>query len=285
MTLLHELGEGVKAFALQSAAYTAAGSALLYVIGYLVLRFHLSVIGIATELSVLDERYLFAGAHFMVYLLVAVPNILLLSLPIAAAAWLTAKLVAPSTRATWRKAVDEPRRLAGVGILFSILMIQLVMKQCLLFQNMLLASQPPSEPAWLATLLRDEDNMTLFFSALVSGCAVPLVILFRLWYRGDGPAGARWLLSFLVTTQLLLLPVNFGVLIKEKTLARVTALGDAPLQQGEQAWLVWEGEAGITFFLRDQARSRRSLITLSQAKVTRIEIVGFDRIVPKLFEP
>jgi len=285
VTALQELGERVKAFAVDSAAYTAAGSALLYVIGYLVLRFHLTAIGLGTDLSVLDERYLFAGAHFLVYLLAVIPNLVLVSLPVAAAAWLIVRLMAPSARASWREAVDEPRRLAAVGIIFSVLMIEMVMKQCLFFRNMLLANEPPRDPVWLAALLLDDDKMTLFFTALVAGCVVPLIILLRLRHRGSSPPVARWLLSFLIATQLLFLPVIFGTLIANKTLGRVTALGDTALQEGEQAWLVWEGKDEITFLLRDRTRSHRSLITLSRAKVSRIEIVGFDRMVPTLFEP
>ena len=37
--------------------YTVVGSFLLYVVGYLALRFHLTAIGIGTDLAVLDERY------------------------------------------------------------------------------------------------------------------------------------------------------------------------------------------------------------------------------------
>jgi hypothetical protein len=55
------------------ALFTGIGSFLLYLFGYLSLRFHLSVLGVDTGLSVLDERYLFAGAQFLVYLLTSFP--------------------------------------------------------------------------------------------------------------------------------------------------------------------------------------------------------------------
>src|SRR5437764_2374474 len=55
------------------ALFTAIGSFILYLFGYLSLRFHLSVLGVDIGLSVLDERYLFAGAQFLVYLLTSFP--------------------------------------------------------------------------------------------------------------------------------------------------------------------------------------------------------------------
>jgi len=65
------LSDKAKTFAVDWTAYAALGSVVLYLLGYLALRFHLTVLGIGTDLSVLDERYLFAGAKFLVYLVSA----------------------------------------------------------------------------------------------------------------------------------------------------------------------------------------------------------------------
>ena len=97
--LLHELDERVKSLAGNWSKYTIVGTFLLYVVGYLTLRFHLTAIGIGTDLAVLDERYLFTGARFLVYLVSAVPNIVLLALPFAALAWVVHRLTPPGARA------------------------------------------------------------------------------------------------------------------------------------------------------------------------------------------
>jgi hypothetical protein len=39
----------------------------------------------------------------------------------------------------------------------------------------------------------------------------------------------------------------------------------------------------VTFLLRNQEVGRRTLITLRRSDVERIEIIGFDRILPTLF--
>ena len=52
---------------------TAIWSFILYGVGYLALRFQLTAFGIGTDLSVLDERYLFEGAKFLLTMVLAIP--------------------------------------------------------------------------------------------------------------------------------------------------------------------------------------------------------------------
>ena len=72
--LWQDLGDKIKGLAAAWTAYTALGSFTLYLLGYLTLRFHLTALGISTDLAVLDERYLFAGAKFLVYLVSSKPR-------------------------------------------------------------------------------------------------------------------------------------------------------------------------------------------------------------------
>jgi hypothetical protein len=95
-----------------------------------------------------------------------------------------------------------------------------------------------------------------------------------------------WLLAFLVAVQVLLLPINYGTLIADKILPKVASLdGVAPLRAGEEAWLVWEGTLGMTYLVTRRAGDGppRSLITLNRSDVKRMEIVGYDRILAKIF--
>jgi hypothetical protein len=39
----------------------------------------------------------------------------------------------------------------------------------------------------------------------------------------------------------------------------------------------------VTFLFRNQKQKRRVLITLPRTEVKRMEILGFDRILPRLF--
>src|SRR5580693_9178177 len=75
------------------AAYAAFGSFLLYLLGYLTLRFQLSAYGVATNLDIFDEKYLFAGCRFLVYLVSSVPNILIVVLLLAAVGYVPYRLM------------------------------------------------------------------------------------------------------------------------------------------------------------------------------------------------
>jgi hypothetical protein len=283
--LLQDLSERVKALGSDWTKYTVVGSFLLYVVGYLSLRFHLTAIGIGTDLAVLDERYLFAGARFLVYLVSSVPKIVLIALPVALLFWAVCKLLPESARARAYAWIMQPTRLTVFGIVFAVVMIQFVMVQCFAITDLLLAPALLG-PAWLVGLLLDGGLMPLYFSSMVVACAVPIAILAALRNgeaRGGLAAFVGGLLAALAAVQVLLLPINYGVLIADKVLPRVAAIGDKPVADGEDAWLVWEGKDGVTFLHRSQDRKRRALVTLPRAKVERIEILGFDRIIPKLF--
>ena len=275
---LQDLGTRVKALSGDWATYMVLGNVLLYVVGYLTLRFHLTAMGIGTDLAVVDERYWFTGARFIVYLLAAVPSILLLALPVAAVAWGAAKLFGIDV-------VLKPRPMALFGIVFAVIMIQFVMRQCFFFSNLLLAGNLPAEPAWLVTLLLDDQLMPLYFAGLVAASAIPFAIL--VWLRAGGNQTISPflmnLLLLLAVVQILLLPINYGILIVDKSVARVTAVGKTPLASGEEAWLVWEGQNGVTYLVRRQADKHRALVTVPRAEADRTEIVGFDRIFPTLF--
>jgi hypothetical protein len=281
--LLHDLGERISALVGDWTKYTVVGSFLLYVAGYLALRFHLTAIGIGTDLAVLDERYLFTGARFLVYLVSAVPNILLVTLPIVGLGWLAERMLPEQVHARVREALLHPRWLTIAGIVVAVLVIQLVMRQCFAFNDLLLAHELPRDPAWLVKLLVDDTLMPIYFSALVAACAVSIGILIIARRAGsNGPSKSAWaLLAFLAAVEVLLLPVNYGVLIVDKALPRVAAVGEKPTTDGSEAWLVWEGKDAATYLVRDRNQVR-SLLTL-RGEIKQTEIVGFDRILPKLF--
>lgn len=281
--LLQSLNERIKAIGADWTKYAVVGSFLLYVLGYLALRFHLTALGVSTDLNVLDERYLFAGARFLVYAVTSVPNILLLALPLLLAGWVLLRLLSVDTRARALQRLMRPRLLLGFGLLFSMASI-VVMRQCFRFSNLLLAQQLPTDPAWLVAIILDDRLIGHYFAGLIAACALTLAVLWALRGRGlpGGARAAQALLAFLAAVQLLMLPINYGVLIADKTLPSLTAVGDKLLAQDERAWLVWEGKDGVTYLL--SRGDRRVLLTLPRSEVRRIEIAGFDRILRVLHD-
>ena len=285
---LDTLREKLVKLAASWTSYTAFGSFLLYVVGYLSLRFHLTALGAGTDLAVLDERYLFTGARCLVYLVSLVPIVVLLALILLCVIYAPLRLVPERARARLSAPLTvraHPVRLTLAGIILSVLMIQVVMRQCFLYSNLLFAQSLPADPSWLAPLMRNQGLMSLFFSGLIAGTVIPAAILFRLYETSDERQSLkmlRGLLTFLVAVQVLLLPVNYGVLVVDKSLARVTSIGAEKLKEGQQAWLVWEGKDGVTYFQRSTQGNSRSLITVPRADVKETEITGYDPIVPVL---
>src|SRR6185503_19541464 len=212
--LLQEIGSRLSSLGANWMTYSVVANLVLYVVGYLTLRFHLTAMGLGTDLDlpVFDERYLFTGARFLVYLVAAVPSIILVALPVAVLVGVAVRIVPEEARLRARLWLQDANRLTLVGIVFSVLMIQLVMRQCFVFSDLLLAPELPRTPAWLVNLLVDGSLMPLYFSALVPAAGFA--------------AFARGLLVFLAAVQLLLLPINYGVLIIDKTLPRVASLND-----------------------------------------------------------
>jgi hypothetical protein len=293
-TLAEEAVRRLQALGLQWATYSVVGSFVLYVLGYLTIRFHLTVLGVGTDLALVDERYLFGGAKFLVYLVSAVVTLLLLMLVPAGLGYAIYRSVSRrrggGSASPCRDRHVGATRLLIAGIILSIVVIQLLMKQCFFLGNLLVAHGLPPQAAWLSDLMVREDDLpiTLFFAGLVASVMVNGGFLLL---AGRDVAGNRtrvlfWLLAFLVAAQLLLLPINYGALIADKTLPKVASLdGQSPLPPGDEAWLVWEGESGVTYLLQrgaGEARTR-SLVTLRRSDVKRTEIVGYDKILREVF--
>jgi hypothetical protein len=262
------------------ALFTGIGSFLLYLFGYLSLRFHLSVLGVDTGLSVLDERYLFAGAQFLVYLLTSFPVAVVF---LAIAGWLLRRLRPAFLR--------RPESMITTGIVVSIVLIQFVIRQCLPFTNLLLRRDLP-QPGWFPALLLDEQGalQALYFSALLA-CILGLawlLVLVEATQRQKWPLSIRdWILALLVLIQFLLLPVTFGVLIENKQVPRVTTIdGKEMLKSDVQAWRVWEGKDSVTFFVRrwdKDHETQRTLLTLDKESIEKTEICGYDRVLRLLY--
>lgn len=292
--LWKDVNESVKKAGGSWAGYTALGTFALYVLGYLSLRFRLTALGIGTDLTVLDERYAFEGAKFLIYLAASIPIVVMLALVVAALGYLPYRLIR-------RFACDRcvrvwawyatPDRLALTGVVLSVAMIQLVMRKCFFLSNLLLAERRP-DPEWLWKIFMDKTGGlgSLYFCALLTGIAAAGGLL--LGVRGKEPRTpfsrlVRALLALLVVLQFLLLPVNHGILIVNKEFPRVDSLrGQKKLAEGESAWLIWEGKEGVTYLVahRKDGETERSLVTLPRKEVKETKIRGYDFVWDVLFE-
>ncbi len=292
MEVWKDIGAKVKEIAGSWTYYAALGSFTLYLMGYLSLRFHLTVIGIGTDMAILDERYLFAGAKFLVHFVTTIPSLILLILALAILIYFPYRLLPEGIRARLRISVvsllekvwawcSVSNRLVLTGIFFAVLMIQLVMRQCFFFSNLLLAEHLP-EPAWLSSLFLDRSGLVeIYFIGLVAATAVTAGIFLVVRSREVKSSFSHFLsglLVFLACVQILLLPVNYGIFIADKDVPVVSQ----DFGEGQEAWLVWEGKEGVTFLVRSVKDGKR-LVTLLRNDVKEIKILRYDSIFDVLF--
>lgn len=271
------------------AGFAAIGSFLLYLLGYLTLRFQLSTYGVATNLDIFDEKYLFAGCRFLVYFASAVPNILIIVLLLAAIGYLPCKLAPVSFKDRVRGWASlwnaKPLGLSLLGVIFAVAFTQFVLRKCFGFGNLLLRKQLPDE--WSSSLLLVSDaKLSLYFSGLVAGTLLTGAILLYMSQRGTATTAASrfWMgvLVFLFAVEFLLLPVNYGVLISTQQLPRVAELsaGEKP-SDGQRNWLLWDNKDAITYFVRD-GQDQRTIVTVPR-KDSKVKIVAYDDIFCVLF--
>jgi hypothetical protein len=275
-----------------SVWWSILGGALLYLLGYLVIRFQLTLLGVPANLDVVEERYFFAGARFVVYLIASFSNFLLLMVPVALVIWLCHRWFPPGSvrRAKLQTACAlwfTPFRLRLLGALFSIVAIQFVLRQCFVMNNLLLAPALPDTP-WLNAILLGQKDPDLFFALLLGTCFLSLVFL--LVSRAAAPVQGylhrtvEVVFVILVISQWLLLPINYSCLIAHKTLPRVNGIGQQSLDN-RLAWLVWENNGFSTFLLADSTNllHGRELLTLPTSDIKTLRITRYDPIFRLLF--
>ena len=287
--IFDKVPEKLGAIAGKWTAYAAFASFLLYALGYLTLRFQLSTFGLAVDLDLFDEKYLFAGCRFLVFLVASLPSILIILLVPAAIVYFLPQLISAPAKARVRQSVAswcaKPYNLPILGIVTSVLFIQFIMRKCFGLGNLLLQRTLP--PKWIASvLLASNDKLALYFSGLVAGTLLTAILAQHAVARRDPTSRASTnlvaTLVFLAMVEFLLLPVNYGVLIATQQLPEVTETADhAKLLDGQRAWIVWENKESLTYFM-DGPSDQRILLTVPR-KDSSIRIVAYDDIFCVLF--
>ena len=301
--ILDQVAEKIKGVSSSWTAYSAMGAFVLYFLGYLIVRFHLMVLGVGAgaDLYVFDERYLFAGANFLVDLISRFSKLILLVMLLAlifgAPAYLLSRLLPVSWRERlwqWLKQLGSwwanPVRLGITGIVLSVLMIQIFLTKAFLFSSILLGEKTfpldPLLPFFKSLLWSDNPvPLQLYYSGLVAVTLLMWGVLMALLHRplpDRLPKFLRDLLAILLIVQFCMLPINYGVFIFEKYLPRLAGYGPVrKIDSGTRVWLVWEGKENCTFFQKSKGAgslAKASLITLPHKEIKEIEIVGYDPI-------
>jgi hypothetical protein len=276
----------IEALAGKGTVYSAAGVAILYLFGYLALRFQLTLYGVATNLDAFDERYLFAGCRFVVYLALAIPNLLVILGAVLLPLYLLFKALPEKARDRMRAfgaaRLASPRSLLFGACLLALILIQSVYRQCVLLSDMLLRA--PARNFWVYHVLLAGGEpfyfVWLLLGVFISGAA--LVFSLRLPWKMR-PRLLTALLAVLFAIEFLLLPVNYGILIGSGQLPRVSQIENpSKLSPGASAWLVWESKEALVLLVCEN--NSRSLVTFPK-KENRVSIVAYEPVFQAVTRP
>jgi len=312
--------EKLKGFREHWAVWSVVGSGALYLLGYLVMRYQATLLGIGTSLDLVDEKYFFGGAKFAVYLLTTLPSLVLMLVPVGLGIWILAKLLRAAGGEKWKACVDgswrsfrhwwhNPTLLKVAGVIFSVLVIQFAMRQCFLFSNLLLARTLP-DPRWLQRMLLEpsDTGTALYFAGLTFAASITAGFYFAARILTQqvaptptgGPADCAQttpapgmvanalevLLALLLTVQMLLLPVNYSYFVANKSFPRVTSVGQEKVEVGRAAWLVWQTDKSATFLVCNLTNmlEGRVLSTVPGKETEKIQITAYDPLFQLLFK-
>lgn len=296
-----ELFERLKDSANSLMLNTSLISMILYILGYLSIRFHLTALGIGTDLTIVDERYLFTGARFVIFLVSTIPSLILLFILVASVFYLPIFILPKSLKqplTTWLSkcwiAIKSwwslHDRLLIAAIILAVFEIQFVMRQSFFISNLLVASDFTRIPEFLRLLMLQENSHLLpLFFMLMTGFWVLSCIFYASNLKNientTSTGTLRGVLGFLIVVQFLMLPVNYGTLYVDKSMPKVTNLGSKhEFAVGENAWLVWEGSKSNSYLVWNKAKKTRVLVSIPKSDIKSVSIEAYDPLLSMILQ-
>jgi len=253
----------------------ASGAALLYASGYLAVRFHLTALGVATDLSIVDERYLFAGAKFLIFSLTLIPTILLIA-AVVGLPFIVFRRVIKKKR--WGQINITSRGVLAITAAGILIFVQFVLRHCFLITDVLL--QVPVDD-WIMTVFFLPGGPEIYYTIALTVTILTVAVAIRIQKRHGNEdrveRALRVTILFLIGVEVFLLPITYGVMVMDKHFPRAAA-PVAAVESGEEAWLVWEGPNDRTYFIRNSIGANRRLVTISIKKQDKLEVSGYDSI-------
>jgi hypothetical protein len=247
------------------SAATTIGTFLVYLCGYLALRFHQSASGAVFETPVLNENYLFVGFAFIVNLVASLPVLALLvvvclGLRAALRGLLRLSGLYPKWEA-WRAAPARTALAPAMATLFCLAAIQFWMRECFSYLDLYRLAPPADDSAkakfFYSLLAPPADGAEglrtqLFFCSLLALClAGGLLARFAARHQQESDSGVFLTRAAFVLwiIMLLLLPVNYGILIRPFVASSVVKIvGDDTVFPGK-VWLVDLGKEWMTLLV------------------------------------
>jgi len=276
------------------------GSVVLYFFGYLTLRFHLCSMNVTSDYQFIDERYLFAGVNFFLYLFLSIPIVVLLIFILICIVYIfcasnkillkiIAKLLPKNAQfyiqAKWENSVSYlfgPLPLLCTIILLTFLFIQIVMRKVLLIKNISFLNSLPDDGLsgnLIHLMMNSQNSSNNYFMGLIIVTGLTMTSWFyfkQIQFTQIKLKILHIFLGILILIQIILLPVSYGILINEKELPRISKNNFLPLKTTENAWLIWEGNKYMNFLVKDSQTNQTKVLTVPRDTIKQLSVEGTD---------
>ena len=267
------------------AAALAVGAVVLQASGYLALRFRIRALGIEPEVSVFNEQVLFEGAYLLVFLLTVLPVLLVALAALVTPLWALARPAAVRRlfASVWSRLVASPASLALLAGVWGVATVQLVLRKILHYHDLLFRDLPCT-PWWLRHQALADGSDAVYvdaFFALLLLLPVPTAWVARRLWGTPGWRSTAGLLACLALVQVLLVPIHFGVLVRNGDVPRIAALAeDEHAAPGDRTWVIFRTPDTIHFLVRpaDPAGNDRILEIRGADGTRQLEVLAFDRL-------
>jgi hypothetical protein len=261
-----------------AAGAAALGVSVLYLFGYLSLRQQITTLGIPAEFSVFDERYLYAGASYLVFLTQAIADMAVLVIPIAALlviaravflrrrrgkeTWISPELL-PRLECRSKRTAALLAAIAGFAALRS---VQAARSWTSLHDLLFEPGFRPEVANVLNANLLEWYRIFDWHLTLSLGCALLTAAALR------SPLSRAWGAIALATVaaQFLSLPLLFGAITADRPKPRIK------FQNGETGLLVWE-DKDVWMYLRTE--SPPVVVRRPKDSKDTVMVTGYRRVL------
>jgi len=290
------------------ATFITIGSFVLYFFGYLTLRFHLCAMNVTSDYQFIDERYLFAGVNFFLYLFLSIPIVVLLIFIIICIVFIfyilnklllqmIAKLLPKTTQSyiqtKWKNFVSYlvgPLPLLCTSVLLTFLFIQIVMRKVLLIKSISLLKSLPDDGIGgilLHLMMNCQNSSNFYFMSLIIVTGLSMtswLYLKQVQFTQIKLKILHIFLGILILIQIILLPVTYGILINEKQLPKIAKNKALPLKTTESAWLIWEGNKYMNFLVKNSQTNKTRVLTVSRDTIKHLSVEGTDCVFELVYK-
>jgi hypothetical protein len=289
-------------------------TAVLYGAGFLATRAHLNMLGVWTGVPIVNEEYLYQGGLFFLNSIFSLASVIPFAVVLAGGlyglkvllSWVLRGLskLAMRIRRIGRLTVREaritswrterlkllPMNVSGTTLGLTCLTMVLVFGvpifygKSLSIQNLLFQPQGASESVpWLAKWLQQhilegrQGSLSYYYGLLVAGI---LMTGFLLWYVQRDIADVthrilRLVLGTILIVQILLLPLNYGVLVQSVIYPRV--LIDTQEVSRTPVWLLFETSEEVIVY--DIRCAKKGISTIKKKDVKELRIFDQENIL------